>query len=262
MWYNTIRTDKLKYTASMDIHSQLSLFGLNENERIVYLYVHSSGQSTVLQITKATGIKRTTVYRVSEALKAKGFLYEFDENDSKQLTVTPLSILEEKIKRKEMRIIKMKSALAPVLHTLSKTTSNSKDDIQTYKDILGVNKVIEYLINDIATEELSIFSYNFSIFPPLDFNLIENFWTHCDTTKAVINHHIKEETPIAWTNTNITQGNNYKVIKSIKIPEKLKTSTIIVRNNETLVFDWTNQMITAQIIKIPVLSRFITEMYC
>lgn len=243
----------------MDIHSQLALFGLNTNARIIYLHVHSSGQSTVLQIAKATGIKRTTVYRVTETLKEKGFLYEFDENDSKQLAVTPFTVLEEKIKRKEMKIIKMKSALAPILHTLSKTTQSQVDNTKTYKGIGGLKAVIEYLINDINAEEITVFSHNFSILPSLEFALLEEFWEKCSTTGVIVNHHINEEAPTVWTNTDILQKGNYKAIKQAKTPDIFRNSTVIIRNKEIIAIDWSGETIVTQIINVPILSKLIIE---
>lgn len=48
--------------------------GLEENEASVYLTALSLGPTTVLKISKNSGLKRTTVYGVIEALKHKGLM--------------------------------------------------------------------------------------------------------------------------------------------------------------------------------------------
>lgn len=48
--------------------------GLNTNEANVYLAALSLGPTTVLQISKHSGIKRSTVYDVVDSLKSKGLM--------------------------------------------------------------------------------------------------------------------------------------------------------------------------------------------
>ncbi len=50
----------------------LAVLGLNENESRVYVAMLSLGPSTILSISKAAEIKRTTVYGVLESLNRKG----------------------------------------------------------------------------------------------------------------------------------------------------------------------------------------------
>ena len=57
-----------------EIKDVLIDFGLSEHEAAVYLSALSLGQSTVNQIAKHSGVKRTTVYPVIESLKRKGIM--------------------------------------------------------------------------------------------------------------------------------------------------------------------------------------------
>jgi sugar-specific transcriptional regulator TrmB len=50
----------------------LEILGLNENESKVYIAMLSLGPATILSISKAAEIKRTTVYSVLESLNRKG----------------------------------------------------------------------------------------------------------------------------------------------------------------------------------------------
>ena len=50
--------------------------GLSEHEASVYLAALTLGPTTILKIAEASGIKRTTVYAVTEALKKRGLMRE------------------------------------------------------------------------------------------------------------------------------------------------------------------------------------------
>ncbi|HOU75599.1 MAG TPA: helix-turn-helix domain-containing protein [Flavobacterium alvei] len=237
----------------------LSLFGLNENEILIYRKVHAIGHATVLQLSKETGIKRTTVYRTIEKLKKKGFVYEFGVNESKRIATTPLSVLDEKIRKRELKILRMKNALAPVLRELTTSSQeNSKiSSNKTYTGSEGVKKVFEYLLNDISTEIITIHSQNHNIFPIFEFETAELFWNTCLTQKVKIKHHLSENIPLVWTNTEIINSKLYRELLHPNAPEILKNCTIIVRNNETIIIDWSNNIIQAQIIQNKGLSKLI-----
>lgn len=243
----------------MSTMDNLSLFGLNENEILVYRNVHQLGQATVLQLSKTTGMKRTTVYRTVEKLKTKGFLYEFGINESKRITPTPLSILEEKVKQRELKVIRMKNALAPVLRELTTTSQDNKFGglIQSFKGPDGIKKVYEYLINNISSKKITIHSQNHNIFPIIEFEKVELFWNVCLTQKVKIHHNIIEDIPFVWTNTEIINSPNYKQFLQPNAPEILRNCTIIVSGHETIIIDWSNSINEAQIISNKGLSQII-----
>lgn len=58
--------------------------GLSQNEALVYLTSLSLGPSTILGISKAAQIRRTTVYPIIESLKKKGLMH-IEPNGFKQL---------------------------------------------------------------------------------------------------------------------------------------------------------------------------------
>jgi sugar-specific transcriptional regulator TrmB len=64
----------------------LEVLGLNENESKLYIAMLSLGPSTILSISKAAEIKRTTVYSVLESLNRKG-LTRIDVKGFKKLYV-------------------------------------------------------------------------------------------------------------------------------------------------------------------------------
>lgn len=58
----------------MNLAEVLSHFGLDDKEIALYLGLLEIGESTVLSISKKTGIKRPTAYLVLAALESKGFV--------------------------------------------------------------------------------------------------------------------------------------------------------------------------------------------
>ncbi|MEI8060990.1 MAG: helix-turn-helix domain-containing protein [Candidatus Berkelbacteria bacterium] len=81
----------------------LKSIGLNDNESKVYLAVLELGASTVLPISKKSGIKRTYCYDILESLLKKGFVSHFSKNGRRRyLAADPKQIealLENKLNR-------------------------------------------------------------------------------------------------------------------------------------------------------------------
>ncbi|HYF29135.1 MAG TPA: helix-turn-helix domain-containing protein [Candidatus Paceibacterota bacterium] len=69
---------------STEITASLEGLGLGANEAAVYIAMLSLGPATVLSISRASGVKRTTIYNVLESLKQKG-LVRTDVRGFKQL---------------------------------------------------------------------------------------------------------------------------------------------------------------------------------
>ncbi|MFA7302509.1 MAG: helix-turn-helix domain-containing protein [Candidatus Paceibacterota bacterium] len=122
--------------------------GLSENEARVYLAALSLGPCTVLAISRAAGIKRTTVYAVIESLKQKGlmnvevrgFKTLFAAQDPERL----LSLLES---RKE--IVRKAMPDFASLYNLK----GGESTIKYYEGLEGIKSVYEDLIKTIRPHE-------------------------------------------------------------------------------------------------------------
>ncbi len=126
----------------------LKEIGLSENEASVYFTMLSLGSSTVLNISRTSKIKRTTVYSTLETLKqkglvniqVKGFKQFFVAEDPKKLE----NILEE-------RRNKFKNALGEfsALYNLK----GGESFIKYYEGIEAVKNTYEGLLKDIAPHD-------------------------------------------------------------------------------------------------------------
>jgi len=122
--------------------------GLTENEAFVYLSALSLGPSTVLAISRAAGIKRTTIYAVIESLKQKG-LINLELRGFKQLFAAedPTRLLNLLESRKEQ--------LAKVMPDFSGlyNLKGGESVIKYYEGLAGIKAVYESLLTDVRPHE-------------------------------------------------------------------------------------------------------------
>ena len=93
------------YMKKPDFIEILRDLGLNDYEAKVYLAGLSLGPTTVLKLSQATEIKRTTIYDIAVSLSSKGLMsIQVDGFKKKYVSESPdklVSLLEERRKRFE-----------------------------------------------------------------------------------------------------------------------------------------------------------------
>ncbi len=104
----------------------LKEIGLSEEEAQVYLSALSLGQTTILKLSKATNIKRTTVYGIVDTLKEKG-LMRIELKGLKQLYVA------ENPERLEIMLERRKDDFSKIL-----------PKFQALYNLKGAESVIKY----------------------------------------------------------------------------------------------------------------------
>ena len=88
--------------------SILSQLGLSETEASVYLAGIKSGATSILQLSKISGVKRTTVYTIVDSLIANG-LMRIDIKGFKKYYVT------EPPEKLEQILVRQKNLLVDIL---------------------------------------------------------------------------------------------------------------------------------------------------
>jgi predicted transcriptional regulator len=140
----------------------LKQFGLSENETLVYLESLKKDDLSPYQISKLTGIPRTTVYDVLMSLSLKG-LVELDQSDgfTKQQTKVKAknpSVLRKILQQKRKDLVGLETDIAHIMPELKGFfhKSDSNADFKFYPGIEGAREVTlrneEY---DIALPEVS-----------------------------------------------------------------------------------------------------------
>ena len=148
----------------------LESIGLNENESNLYLASLSIGASTILKLSRASGIKRTTVYSIIESLKQKG-LMRVNLNGFKKLYAPEdpqkLSVVLE---LKEKQLNKVFPELAGLFNL-----KGDEATIKYYEGLEGIKTVYESLIRDIKPGDKYMVISNQEKWLNLDTKYFQNF---------------------------------------------------------------------------------------
>jgi len=107
------------------IEKFLKEIGLSEKEVEVYLALLSVESSTVLELAKKTGINRTTVYPVLEALMKKNLVGETKADKKVEYYAEPPERLETFIQNEKAKLVeqeKLLNDIVPQLKSISRDT--------------------------------------------------------------------------------------------------------------------------------------------
>lgn len=122
--------------------SVLNDIGLSENEAEVYLTSLSLGPTTILRIAKSSGIRRTTVYSVIDALKVKGLMH-IKPAGLKQLYVAESPDRLENILESKKRSLQKLLPEFTALYNLKGTEST----VKYYEGLSAVKNVYETILD-------------------------------------------------------------------------------------------------------------------
>lgn len=92
------------------IEDELIEIGLTENEARTYLAALELGETTIVRISKKSGVKRTTTYLSVESLKEKGFLSELKKKKKIFFYAEDPRILQDKIEERKKAIDRIVTA--------------------------------------------------------------------------------------------------------------------------------------------------------
>lgn len=117
----------------------LENFGLDEKESKVYLACLEFGKASINQISKKSGLKRTTVYHIVEPLLAKGLLSKLEEEKSQKFLAESPEILLAMLKDREKEIL----GSMPDLLAITNTGNEFKPEVKFYQGKEGLKAVYE-----------------------------------------------------------------------------------------------------------------------
>jgi len=130
------------------LEKDLQVFGLSENEAMVYLVTLKLGASSALEIAKETLIKRPTAYLVLESLQRKGFIHiEYYGLKRKFVAASPEK-LEENVDSLKKRYYK----ILPELLSLHKLKGQS-GLIKYYEGLDGLKSLYETILRELRPGE-------------------------------------------------------------------------------------------------------------
>ncbi|MFZ2192842.1 MAG: helix-turn-helix domain-containing protein [Candidatus Moraniibacteriota bacterium] len=136
------------------LEEKLKLLGLNEKEAIIYRAILQGKKATIIDLAKATGTKRTTVYHCLDALVEKSLVNRVMKDGHKYYYAEdPEESLKLILKEKEDVIKKLIPDLKSIFGT-----NLYQPEIEIYRNINGIRKILE----DILSVKESVVRYYLS----------------------------------------------------------------------------------------------------
>jgi sugar-specific transcriptional regulator TrmB len=121
----------------------LKILELNEKEAKIYRAILRARRATVIELAKATNIKRTTVYHCLDALVEKGLINRIITDSHKYYYAEdPEESLKAMVKEKEEAIKKLIPDLKSIFGT-----ELYQPEIRLYRNTAGLRKMYEDVLN-------------------------------------------------------------------------------------------------------------------
>lgn len=96
-------TDRTTIFDSHSLTEDLALFGIEPIESRIYLYLVGKPPKSVLEISRETGLPRTSVYDGIAKLQEKGLIEKIVQHKNQRLKAYPVNILQEYIDKERNR---------------------------------------------------------------------------------------------------------------------------------------------------------------
>ncbi len=131
----------------------IDTLGFSDKKARVYLALLEAGETTVGEIAKRSGLKRTTVYNIIPELKQEGFIKSTIYHKKHYFYVENIKNLERIAEEK----VKMLKELVPLLKLDHNVLSN-RPKITLYEGVTGMNQLYQNIIDEVIPGE-TIFTY-------------------------------------------------------------------------------------------------------
>lgn len=129
--------------------SNLMNYGLNTYEADVYVALLEAGSSTVLELSKKTGINRITVHNSVESLRFKGLASTFVNGKRRKIIAEPPEKLKEIIRQEKKEIERKELVLEDIVNGLYKRVNNIKDNTDSEVKYIEGFKAVRDLYDEI-----------------------------------------------------------------------------------------------------------------
>jgi sugar-specific transcriptional regulator TrmB len=175
------------------IFDSLTQLGLEEKESHLYIASLSIGPSTILKLSKVSGVKRTTIYEIINSLEQKGLMRKEIHGFKTLYSAEHPERLENSLDSKKMLLLKILPELEG-LYQLKGTESS----IKFYSGLSSIKNVYNDLLKDLKVND---FYYAIS-------NIME--WQGFDEEFFLKNHVGKRskigiETKLLFINSELAQ---------------------------------------------------------
>ncbi|MFA6160305.1 MAG: helix-turn-helix domain-containing protein [Parcubacteria group bacterium] len=133
----------------MDIQKELEKQGLDPKKAKVYLAVLELGRATIIELSRKTKLKRTTVYDIVLILIGMGYVTEARKGKRRLFIAEDPEVL---LNTNEQKLLEFKNLIPFLTEIRSKVVP--KPTIKFYDGTLGVRTIMEELLNVKNKEQL------------------------------------------------------------------------------------------------------------
>ena len=132
--------------------------GFSPEEKAIYLELVKSKELTALGLSKATGIERTKIYRITEEMLQKGLIFERIDYKRRFFQPCELSTLEHIAHEKITKAQDIKENLPQFLEQLTQyQRESSQTNVKYYYGVSGIKQVLWNQLK--AKKEILAYSY-------------------------------------------------------------------------------------------------------
>lgn len=156
-----------------DILKQLGLLGLDPLEALIYFEL-SRAHLSRLELSRATGINRSKVYRVADGLLARGIIEEAADDKGQRLSTAPIRSLERLLTEGEIRLDQQRQAITHLKEFVASPTSGSEVGVRTFKGEEGLRQQLWNELRE-SQSEILIFSQGESLNVPFGRHFSQKF---------------------------------------------------------------------------------------
>lgn len=241
------------------IHTRLQQLGLSKNEAIIFLYLINEPK-TPLEVSRATNIHRSNVYRIVDELMEKGLVCELSAPNGRSLASAKPEALELLVIEQERKAETQRADFGKLL-SLLQNIKGHETDFAT-KSYIGVAGMKQMLWNELGTTtEILVFSYYGSLTLTTDERWAEKYRQEI-ITRGIIERNI--ENPVASTMPLTAHGEytNHYITRYISDEVLAIKSEISIYDNTVSLYDsWTNSTKIGTEIKSPFLAAFMRQVF-
>ncbi|MDD3647631.1 MAG: helix-turn-helix domain-containing protein [Candidatus Dojkabacteria bacterium] len=128
---------------SLDIEQNLKNLGLTSDEARIYRHLLSDDTLSIIELSHKINIPRTTLYRIIDSMKAKGFVRVLLISGTKKVEATPPDMLHKILQLENEKLQKLRRAIN-TLESILPSPRNSKiqTEVKFYLGLSGMKQLV------------------------------------------------------------------------------------------------------------------------
>ncbi len=159
----------MKLNIDKNLLENLKIFGLTDKEITIYLTLLRTGPNTIMNLSRETGIKRSTTHNNVEELIKKGIVSQTNHGERRMVIAENVDKLKFLIEQRKWDIKKMEDNLPEVVRSIGalipQASDGEKFEVKYYDGEVGVRSIYREVVNSKELKSYVNISRIFELFP-------------------------------------------------------------------------------------------------